>query len=82
MASALESPVARKTICRLRISVGIVIEMRGTNGSSPASGTPTTSRWRSVSDFWPGNSEAQWPSGPMPSSSRSNTGVPASRRMS
>src|SRR6185437_16777024 len=31
MASALESPVARKTICRVRTSVGIVIEMRGTN---------------------------------------------------
>ena len=55
-------------------SVGRVIEMRGTNGSSPAWGTPTTSRRRSVSDFWPGNSEAQWPSGPIPSSSRSNLG--------
>ena len=72
--SALDSPVARNTMWRAEVSVGRVIEMRGTNGSRPASGTPTTRRLRSLSDFWPGNSDAQWPSEPIPSSSRSNLG--------
>ena len=54
-------------------------ETRATKGSRPASGTPTTDRDRSLKEAWSGNSEAQWPSGPIPSSTRSNFGDPASR---
>ena len=54
----------------------MVSEMRGTCGSIPASGTPTASRERSSSSGLPGNSDATWPSGPMPSSSRFQRGSP------
>ena len=56
---------------------GSVNEMRGTKGSSPASGTPTTSRAVSSTSGLPGNRDAQWPSEPRPSRMRSNDGVPA-----
>ena len=52
---------------------------RGTNGSNPASATPTTERDRSSREAWSGNSDAQCPSGPIPSNTRSNRGDPASR---
>ncbi len=42
-ASALDSPVTRKTVCLAVASAEKVSEIRGTKGSRPASSTPTTS---------------------------------------
>ena len=59
-------PSARNTICWRRSAPGSVSVTRGTNGSSPASGTPTTSRDRSASEGWSGNSDARVAVGPDP----------------
>ncbi len=59
-ASALEAPATRNTTCRGQRQRGQAsCVTRGTNGSSPASGPPTTSRERSDSVAWSGNSEAR-----------------------
>src|SRR5207248_2481979 len=48
IASALDSPEASTTAWRARATAGKVIDTRGTNGSCPASGTPTTRRDRTL----------------------------------
>ena len=72
-ASAFSAPPSAKTITRALVSAGIERVTRSTNGSSPGSAGRTRLRPCSVGAF--GNSDATWPSGPMPSSARSNTRV-------
>ncbi len=78
MASTLPAPVTRKTLCAAASIAGSVSEMRGTNGSKPASGTPTTSRSVTCVSGRPGNSEAMCASGPSPSSMSPNCVSPPS----
>eukprot|EP00955_Chlamydomonas_euryale_P042955 352467-Chlamydomonas_euryale.AAC.5 len=49
-------------------------------GGLGESSTSSTHASVGRSDACPGNSEATWPSGPMPNSIKSNTGKPASLR--
>ena len=70
----LSAPATSNSISRQEARVGSVRVTRGTNGSTFALGTPTTQRAVSSSAGSPGNSDAVWPSGPTPISTRSNSG--------
>ena len=71
---ACRAPATSNSISRQEARVGSVRVTRGTNGSTFALGTPTTQRAVSSSAGSPGNSDAVWPSGPTPISTRSNRG--------
>ncbi len=70
-ASALPSPLARNQTCSARRRAGTVRETR--SGGGLGESCTATAIWSSTaSSGRPGNSEAMWPSGPMPSMRTSN----------